>query len=201
VLVIPNVEIPETLSCCDVKLVADVIPKVLIPETLSCCDVKFVVLVIPKVLIPETLSCCDVKFVVLVTPRVLIPVALMPIKEILSSRLNVNVLPEPTEVRLIPPEIVKVSLRRLISTEPESPATVKAVPTAAVDTAVTRPLALTVTTGIKVCEPNVPVLLLTVANVVTVLTEVISPVKFGILVVVVAVPAFRIFVSPEPSPK
>jgi hypothetical protein len=57
ILTVPKVLTPETLSCCDVKLVADVIPKVLIPETLSCCDVRFVVLVIPKVLIPETLSC------------------------------------------------------------------------------------------------------------------------------------------------
>ena len=106
------------------------------------------------------------------------------VKEILSSRLTVTVLPEPTEVRLVPPEMVKVSLRRSIFTEPESPETVNAVPTAAVVTAVINPLALTVTTGIKVCEPKVPILPLTVANVVAVLTEVISPVKFGILVVV-----------------
>jgi hypothetical protein len=32
----PKVLIPETLSCCDVKLVADVTPNVEIPETLSC---------------------------------------------------------------------------------------------------------------------------------------------------------------------
>ena len=35
----------------------------------------------------------------------------------------------------------------------------------AVETAVTNPLALTVTTGIKVCEPKVPIFPLTVANV------------------------------------
>ena len=33
--VIPNVVMPETLSCCEVRLVVDVIPNVVIPETLS----------------------------------------------------------------------------------------------------------------------------------------------------------------------
>ena len=144
------------------------------------------------VVIPETLSCLvnNVGPVTVVIPaKVASPVTLIFVKEILSSRLTVIELPEPTEVRLVPPEIVKVSLRRSISTVPESPAIVSAVPTTAVDTAVTNPLALTVTIGIRVCDPNVPTLLLTVASVVTVLTEVISPVKFGILVVVVAVPA------------
>ena len=141
---------------------------------------------------------------VIIPAEALIPDALMVtpepttilVKEILSSRLTVTVLPEPTEVRLVPPEIVRVSLRRSIFTEPESPETVNAVPTAAVVTAVINPLALTVTTGIKVCEPKVPILPLTVANVVAVLTEVISPVKFGILVVVDAVPV-RFPTKPE----
>jgi hypothetical protein len=31
-----NVEIPETLSCWDVKFVADVTPNVVIPETFNC---------------------------------------------------------------------------------------------------------------------------------------------------------------------
>ena len=101
---------------------------------------------------------------------VTIPDATTLVKEILSSRLTVTLLPEPDEVRLVPPEIVRVSVKRLISTEPESPETVRAVPTAAVVTAVTRPLALTVTTGIRVCEPNCPVLELTVANVPTPVT-------------------------------
>ena len=89
---------------------------------------------------------------------------------------------------MVPPEIVKVSVRRSIFSEPESPETVRAVPTAAVVTEVTKPLALTVTTGIKVCEPKDPTLELTVANVVVRLFEVISPDKLGILVVEVAVP-------------
>jgi len=55
-------------------------------------------------------------------------------------------------------------------------------------TPVTKPFALTVMLGIEVWEPKVPTLLLTVARVVTVLSEVTSPVKFGILVVDVAVP-------------
>jgi hypothetical protein len=82
---------------------------------------------------------------------VIVPfVAVTPVSEMLSSRLTVTALPVPAEVRLVPPEMVRVSVKRLISIEPESPETVRAVPTAAVSTAVTKPLALTVTTGIKV---------------------------------------------------
>jgi hypothetical protein len=61
--------------------------------------------------------------------------------------------------------------------------------TAVVDTAVTSPFAFTVIVGMLLPLPKVPTLLLTVANVVTVFAEVISPERFGILVVVVAVPA------------
>jgi hypothetical protein len=51
---------------------------------------------------------------------------------------------------LAPPATVRVSVKRSISTaEPESPETVRAVPTGAVETAVIKPLALTVTTGIS----------------------------------------------------
>jgi hypothetical protein len=51
----------------------------------------------------------------------------------------------------------------------------------AVETAVTKPLPLTVTTGIEVVEPNVPTLLLTVTNVVVRLPAVVvkSPVNAG----------------------
>jgi hypothetical protein len=59
---------------------------------------------------------------------------------------------------------------------------------ATVVTPVTRPLPLTVTLGIAPASPKVPTLLLTVARVVTVLLELISPERFGILVVDVAVP-------------
>jgi len=55
-------------------------------------------------------------------------------------------------------------------------------------TPVTRPFALTVMLGIEVEEPKVPTSVLTVARVVVVLTEVTSPVKLGIFVVLVAVP-------------
>ena len=119
---------------------------------------------------------------------VMIPDATTLVKEIFGSRLTVTALEAADDVRFVPPEIVKVSLRRSIFSEPESPETVSAVPTAAVVTAVTKPFALTVTTGIRVCEPKDPTLELTVANVVAVLTEVMSPVRFGILVVDVAVP-------------
>ena len=119
---------------------------------------------------------------------VMIPDATTLVKEMFGSRLTVTVFDAADEVKLVPPEIVKVSVRRSIFSEPESPETVKPEPTAAVVTEVTKPLALTVTTGIRVCEPKDPTLLLTVANVVAVLTEVMSPVRFGILVVDVAVP-------------
>ena len=54
--------------------------------------------------------------------------------------------------------------------------------------AVINPFSLTVIAGIAVLDPKVPVLLLTVAKVVAVLSEVISPVKLGMLVVESAVP-------------
>jgi len=60
--------------------------------------------------------------------------------------------------------------------------------TAVVVTPVINPFAFTVMVGIEVPLPKVPTLLLTVANVVALLTEVISPVRLGILVVDVAVP-------------
>jgi len=82
-----------------------------------------------------------------------------------GSRLTVTVFEAADEVKLVPPEIDRVSVKRSIFSEPESPVTVNAVPTAAVVTAVTNPFALTVTTGIRVCEPNDPTLELTVANV------------------------------------
>ena len=59
---------------------------------------------------------------------------------------------------------------------------------ATVVTPVTKPLPLTVTLGIAPASPKVPTLLLTVARVVTVLLELISPERFGIFVVEVAVP-------------
>ena len=96
---------------------------------------------------------------------VITPEATTLVKEMFGSRLTVTALDAAEEVKLVPPEMVKVSVKRSIFSEPESPETVRAVPTAAVVTAVTNPLALTVTTGIKVCEPKVPIFPLTVANV------------------------------------
>ena len=49
------------------------IPNVVIPDTLSCWEVKLVVLVTTNVVIPETFNCCYVKLVADVTPRVVIP--------------------------------------------------------------------------------------------------------------------------------
>jgi hypothetical protein len=59
---------------------------------------------------------------------------------------------------------------------------------ATVEIPVTSPLPFTVTTGIASVPPKVPTLEFTVANVVTVFEELISPVRLGILVVDVAVP-------------
>jgi hypothetical protein len=160
--------------------------EVVTPEALILVAFSEVTVETPEELIlPVTLP---VKFPTKPEVAVMIPDATTLVKEIFGSRLTVTVFEAADEVKLVPPEIVRVSLIRLISSEPESPATVSAVPTAAVVTEVTNPLALTVTTGIKVCEPKDPTLLLTVANVVVVFTELISPVKLGMLVVVVAVP-------------
>jgi len=68
--------------------------------------------------------------------------------EILSSRLTVTALEAADEVKFVPPEIVKVSLKRSIFSDPESPETVSAVPTEAVPAAVKRPFESTVNVGI-----------------------------------------------------
>ena len=81
------------------------------------------------------------------------PEATTLVKEILSSRLTVTELLEAFELRLVPPEIVKVSDRRLISSEPVSPATVSPLPTAVVVADVMRPLLSTVITGTADEEP------------------------------------------------
>ena len=73
--------------------------------------------------------------------------------EMSSLRLTVTPLLAAAEVRFVPPAIVNVSERRLISSEPVSPATVNPLPTAAVVADVTRPLASIAITGISVVEP------------------------------------------------
>ena len=65
----------------------------------------------------------------------------------------------------VPPANVSVSVPRVTESVPVPPAILNDVDIAAVVTPVTRPLALTVTTGIAVADPKVPTLLLTVANV------------------------------------
>jgi hypothetical protein len=137
--------------------------EVVTPEALILVALSEVTVETPEELIlPVTLP---VKFPTKPEVAVMIPDATTLVKEIFGSRLTVTVFDAADEVKLVPPEIVKDSLRRSIFSEPESPVTVSAVPTAAVVTAVTSPLALTVTTGIKVCEPKDPTLELTVAKV------------------------------------
>jgi len=87
---------------------------------------------------------------------VTIPDATTLVSVILSSRLTVTVLDAADDVKLVPPEIVKTSLSKLIFSEPESPETVKAVPTEAVPAAVKRPLESTVNVGIAVEDPYEP---------------------------------------------
>ena len=84
---------------------------------------------------------------------VMIPDATTLVKEILLSRLTVRVLDAADEFKFVPPEIVNTSLRRLMFSEPESPATVSAVPTDAVPAAVNLPLESTVNVATSVEEP------------------------------------------------
>ena len=65
IILLLNVETPETTRLCAVKSVVVVIPKVLIPETFNCFAVKSVVVVTPKVLIPETK-----RFVIVAKPTI-----------------------------------------------------------------------------------------------------------------------------------
>lgn len=72
---------------------------------------------------------------------------------------------------LVPPSMLSVSPFSTVWLPPVSPATVIAVAIAAVVTPVTRPLALTVTTGIAVTLPKLPTSVLTVASVVANVTS------------------------------
>jgi hypothetical protein len=73
-----------------------------------------------------------------------------------GSRLIVTVSAAADEVKLVPPAIVSVSVRRLIFSDPVSPATVIPVETEAVPAAVRRPLLSTVNVGISEEEPYEP---------------------------------------------
>ena len=91
----------------------------------------------------------------------------------------------------VPPSNVKVSVPKLTVSVPEPPAIDNVVEILAVVTAVIKPFALTVNTGIAVVLPKVPTLLLTVARVSAVLrfcvpstpvnVAVASPVKLKFL--------------------
>ena len=88
----------------------------------------------------------------------------------------------------IEPDVALVNVKNLNAFVVVSSVIVVPEVTAVVVTPVINPFAFTVMVGIEVPLPKVPTLLFTVANVVALLTDVISPVKFGILVVEVAVP-------------
>ena len=87
---------------------------------------------------------------------VTIPEATTLVSEMLSSRLTVIVSLATEEFKLVPPETVRVSVRRLTLSDPLSPATVSAVPTEAVPAAVSLPFESTVNVGISVEEPYEP---------------------------------------------
>ena len=75
------------------------------------------------------------------------------VTEMSASRATSTPLEAALVVTFAPPVIASASFRRLICSEPESPVTVSAVPTAAVVADVMRPFASTVITGTSVCEP------------------------------------------------
>ena len=83
------------------------------------------------------------------------PLAVTEVRLISASRATDTPFEAAVVVTFVPPLIASVSSRRLISSDPESPVTVRAVPTLAVVTLVTRPLASTETTGILVVDPYV----------------------------------------------
>ena len=83
------------------------------------------------------------------------PDAVTDVRLMSASRATDTPLAAAVVVTLEPPLIASASSRRSISSDPESPVTVRAVPTLAVVTLVTRPLASTETTGILVVEPYV----------------------------------------------
>ena len=95
---------------------------------------------------------------------------------------------EDTFAAEIEPDVALVNVKNLDAFVDVSSVIVVPEVTAVVVTPVINPFAFTVMVGIAPPDPKVPTLLFTVANVVALLTDVISPVKFGILVVEVAVP-------------
>ena len=85
------------------------------------------------------------------------PLAAMLFREISESRATDTSLVPIVVVTLAPPETLRTSDERsMLSLEPLSPPTARVVVIAAVEVAVTRPLASTVRTGIAVAEPTDP---------------------------------------------
>jgi hypothetical protein len=102
------------------------------------------------------------------------------------------------------PEVALVNVKNLDAFVDVSSVIVVPEVTAVVVTPVINPFAFTVIVGIEVPLPKVPTLAFTVANVVVVFEEVISPVRFGMFVVEVAVPVNDAVIVPalklpEPS--
>ena len=89
-------------------------------------------------------------------PTVIPPVRAMLASEMLSSRATDTSLVLMVVVTLVPPDTVRVSPVEIVSSDPESPPTVRSVEIEAVEVLVTRPFASTVRTGISVVEPTVP---------------------------------------------
>ena len=84
---------------------------------------------------------------------VITPVALTLVRAISGFNASSTPLLAAAEVTLVPPVIAKLSVRRLISSEPLSPVTVNPLPTAVVVAEVMRPLESTVSTGTAAAPP------------------------------------------------
>ena len=84
------------------------------------------------------------------------PLAVTEVRLISASSATDTPFEAAVVVTFDPPEMVRSSVARAISSEPESPSTVKVVTMLAVLVLVIRPFASTVSTGIAVAEPTVP---------------------------------------------
>ena len=136
----------------------------------TCTVVLFTVVVVPfTVKVPETTASPVIVTVDdVISSELSVPVTVksLPIVTSLGRPIVILLLDTAVSISFEVPSKVNVSEpNATVSLLPLSAAIVKFVEILAVLTAVTKPLALTVTTGIAVVVPNDPTLLLTVANV------------------------------------
>ena len=146
---------------------------------------ELTVVVVPfTVRFPETITLpLAVRVVAVISSEVRVPSTETLLKvtlELVATACPIateTVLPDTLVATPVPPAIVRVSPPATAFVVPLSASRSKEVDIAPVDTAVTRPLALTVTIGIAVVEPKLPTLELTVARVLAPVTLAV-PSKF-----------------------